>query len=107
MSVSSSSSSAKHGNSKRLIVALLFVSIGFQALAFAVPGYIFSLTFRLVGVLLLVVAISLGMKSKAENKFLLTVGIGVVACLTAIALVATQTYAAQAAGSSFITCWIL
>lgn len=90
MNVSSNSASAKDGNSKRFIVALLFASVGFQALAFAVPGDTFSLTFRLVGVLLLVVAISLGMKSKAENKLLLTVGIGVVACLTAIALVATQ-----------------
>ena len=99
MSISLNSVSAEHGNSKRLIVALLFVSIGFQALAFAVPGDTFSLIFRLIGVLPLVVAISLGMKSKAENKPLLTVGIGVVTCLTAIALVATQTYAAQAAGS--------
>lgn len=90
MNVSSNSALAQHGNSKRFIVALLFASVGFQALAFAVPGDTFSLTFRLVGVLLLVLASSLGMKSKAENKLLLTVGIGVVACLTAIALMATQ-----------------
>lgn len=97
MNPSSNTMSVEHGSTKRLIVALVFVSIGLQALAFVVPGDGFTLTFRMVGALMLVAALFLGLKDRLENKNLLAVGIGLIACLTAIALVATQSHTAQAA----------
>lgn len=99
MNALSNNASVQHGKSKRLIVTMLFVSIGLQALAFAVSGEAFSLIFRLVGVLPLVVALLLALKSNTDSKPLLAIGIGVVAGLTAIALVAAQTHVAQAAES--------
>ncbi len=97
MNSTSNSGLVERGSTTRLVVALVCVSIGFQALAFATPGDTLSLTFRMVGVLALVAALFGGLKAKSENKHLLAVGIGVVACLTAIALAVTQAHAAQAA----------
>ncbi|MBT1173321.1 hypothetical protein JS533_006180 [Bifidobacterium amazonense] len=74
-------------NARRLVVILLCASIALQALTFAIPGGALSLLCRAVEVLLLVMALLAAVKSNAQQKPLLAIGIGVAASLAATALV--------------------
>ncbi|WP_156963182.1 hypothetical protein [Bifidobacterium stellenboschense] len=55
--------SARGRNARRPVVVLLFASIALQALAFAVPGDVFRLLCRAVGVTLLVIALLVALKN--------------------------------------------
>ncbi|KAB7788318.1 hypothetical protein [Bifidobacterium cebidarum] len=87
MGKSTPNTSVQNSGARRLVVILLCASIALQSLAFAIPGGALSLLCRAVGVLLLVMALLAAVKSNAQQKPLLAIGIGVTASLASIALV--------------------
>lgn len=82
---------------RRIVIALLFASIVLQALAFVVPGGVFSLLCRALGVLLLIIALLVSLKNNVQKVSFLSIGMGVVSGLIAISLVIAQTPAVRAA----------